>query len=104
MLEEVRAALAPAGTRLVWVPSQWLVERGVTPQMLPLWTGADDPEFALAMDPARAVAAGLRGRPLGQTATDTLEWSSDSSSRWSARSELLTEQREQTLIHEWEGR
>jgi 2'-hydroxyisoflavone reductase len=104
MLEEVRAALAPAGTRLVWVPSAWLAERGVTPQVLPLWTGADDPEFALAMDPARAIAAGLRGRPLGDTATDTLEWSADPSSRWSARSELLTEQREQALIREWEGR
>lgn len=104
MLEEVRAAVAPAGTRLVWVPSAWLVDRGMTPQMLPLWTGADDPEFALAMDPARAVAAGLRGRPLGETATDTLAWSSDPSSRWSARSELLTEQREQALIREWEGR
>ena len=75
MLEMVRAAVAPAGTRLEWVPSAWLAERGVTPSMLPLWTGSDDPEYVLALDPARALAAGLRARPLGVTAMDTLAWS-----------------------------
>lgn len=103
-IEAVLAALAPTGTRLVWVPSAWLAERGVTPAMLPLWTGSDDPEFALAMDPARAVAAGLQGRPLAETAADTLEWSSQPSSRWSARSAVLTAEREQALIREWEAR
>ncbi len=104
MLEEVREAVAPDGTRLVWVRSAWLAERGVTPEMLPLWTGADDPEFALAMDPARAIAAGLRGRPLGETAVDTLAWASDPSSRWSTRSSLLTAEREQALLSEWAAR
>ena len=104
MLEEVRAAVAPDGTRLEWVPSAWLAERGVTPEMLPLWTGADDPEFALAMDPARAVAAGLRARPVGETAADTLAWSSDPSSRWSARNSLLTAEREQALLSDWAAR
>ena len=104
MLEMVRAAVAPAGTRLEWVPSAWLAERGVTPSMLPLWTGTDDPEYVLAMDPARALAAGLRARPLGVTATDTLAWSSDPSSRWSARGALLTDEREQALLSEWAAR
>jgi 2'-hydroxyisoflavone reductase len=81
-----------------------LAEQGVTPALLPLWTGADDPEFALAMDPARAVAAGLRARPLGETAADTLAWSSDPSSRWSARSSWLTAEREQALLGDWATR
>ena len=104
MLEMVSAAVAPAGTRLEWVPSAWLAERGVTPSMLPLWTGTDDPEYVLALDPARALAAGLRARPLGATATDTLAWSSDPSSRWSARGALLTDEREQALLSEWAAR
>lgn len=104
MLEMVSAAVAPAGTRLEWVPSAWLAERGVTPSMLPLWTGTDDPEYVLALDPARALAAGLRARPLGVTAMDTLAWSSDPSSRWSARGALLTDEREQALLSEWAAR
>lgn len=104
MLEAVRTAVAPAGTRLEWVPSAWLVARGVTPAMLPLWSGVDDPEYVLAMDPARAVAAGLRARPLGGTAADTLAWSSDPSSRWAARAALLTPDREQVLLSEWAAR
>ena len=104
LLEGMRAAIAPAGTVLEWVPSEWLVERGVTPAMLPLWTGSDDPEFALAMDPARAVAAGLRVRTLAETAADTLAWASDPSAHWSARSTPLTLEREQDLLSEWAGR
>jgi hypothetical protein len=104
MLEEVREAVAPHGTSLEWVASVWLAERGVAPATLPLWTGADDPEFSLAMDPARAVAAGLRARHLGETAADTLAWSSDPSSRWAARSALLGSDRERVLLSEWAAR
>jgi 2'-hydroxyisoflavone reductase len=104
MLEAVRAAVAPEGTQLVWIGSQWLAERGITPAMLPLWGGTDDPAFALAMDPARAVAEGLRARPLGDTAEDTSAWLRDPSSRWDARGGHLTAQREAELLSEWAGR
>ena len=104
MLEEVRAALAPPGTTLEWIPSGWLTERGVTPAMLPMWGGSDDPEFGLAMDPARADAAGLRSRPLGETAADTLRWSADPSSGWAGRGGHLDPTREQELLSEWSGR
>jgi 2'-hydroxyisoflavone reductase len=104
MLEEVRAAVAPAGTSLAWVPSAWLANRGVTPAMLPLWTGGDDPEFTLAMDPARAVSAGLRARPMVETVEDTLRWASDPSSHWAARSALLAADREHALLSEWADR
>ena len=104
MLEEVRAAVSPEGTELRWVPSAWLAERGITPAMLPLWSGADEPEFALAMDPALAVQNGLRARPLGQTAADTLAWCQEPSTRWDARGALLSPEREAELLSEWAGR
>lgn len=102
MLDEVRAAVSPEGTQLEWVPSGWLVERGTTPAMLPMWTGADDPEFALAMDPALAQGRGLRVRPLGETAVDTLAWIQQASSAWDRRGGLLPAQQEADLLSEWE--
>ncbi|MDH3958925.1 MAG: hypothetical protein OEU98_05590, partial [Actinomycetota bacterium] len=72
--------------------------------MLPMWGGSDDPEFGLAMDPARADAAGLRSRPLGETAADTLTWSADPSSGWAGRGGHLDPTREQELLSEWSGR
>ncbi|MCU0262214.1 MAG: hypothetical protein MUF09_00865 [Candidatus Nanopelagicales bacterium] len=104
LLDGVRAAVSPPGTRLTWVSSAWLADRGVTAGGLPLWTGTDDPGFALAMDPARAVGAGLRARPLAQTAADTLAWLSDPSSGWAARGALLTADRERDLLSDWAAR
>ncbi len=104
MLAEAAHEIAPSGTELTWVPSRWLAEQGVTPAMLPLWTGSDHPEFVLAMDPAKAVAAGLRPRPLGQTARDTLDWLSDPSSRWAARGGLLPARQESALLSRWSAR
>jgi len=104
LLDGVRAAVSPAGTRLTWVPSAWLADRGMTPEGLPLWTGADDPAFTLAMDPARALGVGLRARPLAGTVADTLAWLSDPSSRWAARAALLTPDRERDLLSDWAAR
>ena len=114
MLEEVRAAVAPDGTSLEWVPSAWLSDPGVTPALLPFWTGSDDPVYTLAMDPARAVAAGLRARPLAETARDTLAWTSGprssetrvSGAGWSDRSSsaALPAEREQSLLSQWASR
>jgi 2'-hydroxyisoflavone reductase len=60
--------------RLVWAPSDWLLEQGVDEWMeLPLWLAS--PEYAgmhrVAND--RAVAAGLTFRPLEETARGTLD-------------------------------
>jgi 2'-hydroxyisoflavone reductase len=73
------AAAVGADARLVWAPEAWLLEQGVEPWMgLPLWlaAGANPDHAAFMVEPnARAVAAGLRFRPLAETARDTLEWS-----------------------------
>lgn len=104
VLEQVRRALAPEGTRLEWVPSDWLSERDVTPRDLPLWTGSDDPEFVLALDPARAREEGLRTRPLAETAEDTLAWLHGIQETPQPRRLGLPADQEVALLREWERR
>jgi nucleoside-diphosphate-sugar epimerase len=70
------AAVAPTGTTLTWVDPVWLTEQGVSGRDLPLWSeGVAD--WASAMSPARAEAAGLRHRPLSQSVRDTAAWATD---------------------------
>ena len=74
VLEECRR-VAGADARLVWVPGEELDEAGVGEWMeLPLWLS--DPAFRgmMAVDVSRALAAGLRFRPLAETIADTLAW------------------------------
>jgi hypothetical protein len=59
------------------VPDAQLLAEGVEPWTdFPLWIPEDDPEVGVMMtaDATRAVAAGLRFRPLEQTIRATLEW------------------------------
>ena len=59
----------------VWVDASFLAQHEVEEWMeLPLWI--DDPKFRrmLEVDPGRALANGLRIRPLADTVRDTLEW------------------------------
>jgi len=71
MLEAIAAEVAPAGTRLVWVPNDFLLASGADGAALPLW-GEGDAEAAniMSADPAAAFAAGLRPRPVRQTVAD----------------------------------
>jgi 2'-hydroxyisoflavone reductase len=75
MLRACVAATAEDAERaveLIWVDEDWLVEQGVTQWTeLPLWRNAAEP---WAMNVARAAAAGLRCRPLAETAADTWAW------------------------------
>jgi 2'-hydroxyisoflavone reductase len=74
--ELLDACVRAIGTdaRLVWVPSDWLLEQGVDEWMeLPLWLAS--PEYAGMHRVAneRAVAAGLTFRPLEESARGTLD-------------------------------
>jgi 2'-hydroxyisoflavone reductase len=70
---------------LVWVDEQFLLDQGVQPWMeLPLWVPREAAAF-LQMNIAAAVAAGLRFRPLEETARDTLAWARET------RAELVTQ-------------
>jgi len=68
MLEAIAAEVAPPGTQLTWVASDFLLEHGVDGAMLPLWAeGEGDAPNMNRANPAAAVAAGLTPRPLRET-------------------------------------
>lgn len=75
LLEECRATTG-GRARLVWIDERVLVERGVEAWSdLPLWLApSEHPELAgfLTVDVSKALAAGLRFRPLAETIRDTL--------------------------------
>jgi 2'-hydroxyisoflavone reductase len=77
MLDGIRRAVG-SHAKLVWVPEQALADAGVGMWMdLPLWLSPElDPSHRgfLSVDTSRARAAGLRFRPLAETARDTLAW------------------------------
>jgi nucleoside-diphosphate-sugar epimerase len=59
---------------VTWIDDDFLLEHGVEPWSdLPLWLAGSDVPF-LQMSVAKAVSAGLRFRPLEETARDTLAW------------------------------
>ena len=75
LLADVAAGVAAAPV-LVWVDQSRLVELGVTPWAgpgsLPVWL-PEDPGM-LTHDPGPARAAGLRCRPVADSARDVLAW------------------------------
>jgi 2'-hydroxyisoflavone reductase len=74
VLEECRR-VSGSDTELVWLPPEWLQEREVAPWMeLPLWLPGDEYAGFQRIDVSRAIAAGLRFRPLAETIADTLAW------------------------------
>jgi len=71
MLEAIAAEVAPPGTSLAWVPSDFLLSHGVEAAALPLWAeGEGDAVNMSRASPAAAFAAGLSPRPLRETVAD----------------------------------
>ncbi len=71
MLEAIAAEVAPPGTQLTWVDSDFLLAEGVDGAALPLWAeGESDSANMSTADPAAAFGAGLAPRPLRQTVAD----------------------------------
>lgn len=71
LLDTIAAAVAPPGTTLTWVDSDFLKAQGQDDETLPLWPAADTESDINAADPARAHAAGLAPRPLADSVTET---------------------------------
>ncbi len=65
-----------AEARFAWLPESFLVAEQVGPWMeLPLWVPQEPDSLGFdAVSVARAVDAGLRFRPIGETIRDTLSW------------------------------
>jgi len=90
---------------LSWVPDEFLVEQGVEswmgPGSLPLWVPL--PEYAgfMAHDVSASLSAGLRLRPLEETARDTLAWLERTPD---ADVSGLTADKETALLAAWRAR
>jgi 2'-hydroxyisoflavone reductase len=73
-LVETCRAVAHSDARFVWVPDEFLHEHGVGEWMeLPLWLPGEDEAGFQQVNVARAVAAGVRFRPLEETVRGTLD-------------------------------
>jgi 2'-hydroxyisoflavone reductase len=91
-----------AGSQIVWVAEEFLLERGVEPwSEIPLWTPGPDFAGFQRSDVSRALAAGLHIRPIAETVNDTLRWTREHDS---PRGDALTRDREAELLAEWRGR
>jgi 2'-hydroxyisoflavone reductase len=70
VLTEIRAAVPGPDAAFEWVDRSFLLEAGMDSVKLPLWPGANPDGIIEAANPGRALAAGLRIRPLRQTIAD----------------------------------
>jgi 2'-hydroxyisoflavone reductase len=99
-LERIASAVGGTGT-LTWLSEAFLREQGVEPWMqMPLWLLAADAAFA-DVSIARALAEGLRFRPLEDTARDTLAWERSLVADTRPPSPSLTREREAALLAAW---
>jgi 2'-hydroxyisoflavone reductase len=103
LLEAVAARVAPPGTKLTWVDSDFLLGEGENDESLPLWPGADSEHDINAADPAAAYGAGLAPRPLRDTVADVHA----AQSQWPVQPRPGTgipAEREAELLARWTGR
>jgi 2'-hydroxyisoflavone reductase len=103
LLETIAAAVAPPGTTLTWVGSDFLKAQGENDESLPLWPAADSESDINAADPARAYAAGLAPRPLADSVTET-HAAEQASPTPKPDGIGLTPEREADLLAQWGAR
>jgi 2'-hydroxyisoflavone reductase len=97
-----------AGAEITWVDERFLLEHGVGEWMeLPLWVPREEEWFQQA-DVSRAVAAGLRFRPLEGTVADTLAWARQNGASLVTNSRTgtagMAPEREAELLATWRSR
>jgi 2'-hydroxyisoflavone reductase len=84
-----------SNARLVWMPTEWLAEKGVAEWMeLPVWVSSPEMAGLHRVGNARAVSAGLTFRPLEDTVRATLaeaETTDDAGLKPEREAELLAE-------------
>ena len=90
---------------LTWVPWDFLKKQDVAPWAeMPMWI-PNEGEYAGfgTTSNARAVKAGLKFRPIGETAKDTLAWlqTLPEDQRAKARSSGIKRDKEDKLLAEW---
>jgi 2'-hydroxyisoflavone reductase len=89
--------------RFVWVDEQFMLDAGLGPWMeVPLWTPESDDvnRHFMGVSVEKAVAAGLKFRPLSETVRDTLEWDLTRPADTERRAGLARE-REREVLDAW---
>ena len=74
-LEQIADLIAPPGTTLVEVAYEQIARHHLDGRF-PLWSGTTNPTV-LAVDPAKALGAGLRCRALRESVEDVVQWWGD---------------------------
>lgn len=78
VLASSAAGVGNGAPDIVWPGQDFLLQQGVEPWAgpgaLPLWLPRPDYEGMMTHDPGPALRAGLRLRPVSETARDTLAW------------------------------
>jgi 2'-hydroxyisoflavone reductase len=100
---EVCRGTTGSDARFVWVDEKFLLDAGVEPWMeVPLWTTEADiaNRYFMGVSVEKAIAAGLRFRPLSETVRDTLEWDLTRPADTKRRAGLARE-RERELLDAW---
>jgi 2'-hydroxyisoflavone reductase len=105
LLETCNAAGGNAA-RLVWIDPEWLIEQGVRPARdLPLWEPPPEGEEEVpAVSSAKALAHGMRFRPVAETVESSLAWELSRLPRESPPRFGLTREREAELLASWAAR
>jgi 2'-hydroxyisoflavone reductase len=95
--------ISRARTKVVWVDEKFIEEQKFEGNEIPIWSPTEG-EYAGAalVDPARAVAKGLKFRPLNVTVRDTLAWNATrpAERREKLRAGLSMDQ-ERALLQKW---
>ncbi len=100
-LVETSRAVAASEARFTWVSGGFLAARGVRPMDdLPLWLPEEAHGF-YAVDTARAVAAGLRLRPLAHSVRAVLAEAPSGQPAAAPPTARLSPQREAELLQAW---
>jgi len=94
-----------AGTVPIWVDEAFLQERGVAPwSELPLWVPQTPDQAGFdAVAVGRAIAEGLRFRPIDETVRDTLAWAQTLPADRPRRAGLAPE-KEAEVLRAWKAR
>jgi nucleoside-diphosphate-sugar epimerase len=102
-LSEIARAVGSRPT-FTWVPGEFLIEQGVRPwageESLGLWLPGPEHAGLLARDPTASLEAGLRCRPLAETARDWLAARSASSALLAS----LSREKEAAVLAAWSDR
>ena len=100
LLETCRA-LSGSDASWTWVSERFLLDQRVAPWTeLPFWLPMPHMQGLMAVDCRKAVAAGLRDRPLAQTIGAVLRWYREEQQGRNLRAGLA-EDREQHLLQAW---